>query len=428
MFRIYPAPDALRVDLAHTLGFPNYPIDTTAEPYLNYLTNRYIGGNTLEAYIRLLKETIGYFDVVPTDHNVASTPRTIQGLLDVLSTTDTESFGHTKTDIEDTMLYAIGTWTMLLSSFVLLPMAGGIRKVTLAYNLRTRGTLSGCQPYQEDVAGLIMGSDLLPGPAKYTYLDGIAPEDGNLEAAVRLCSLLNPLPASASNAPAGPRAWAPSYETGRSQWRVSLGFFHNLDSLESLSIKATRLNAHTLSVFGAVDVAWTHNLSRHLLLSKRDGQYILEVFALPCALGATSLSSETAGISSELAQEIRESYSLLFNAWPKTSWHSRLGRQFCWCWSCSARRHRSQVITSYKKFNRHRTLGAKGPRDAHGSEYDPLLVELMNNEPSDWTPDLFPNLWSRVMVLEEHLQGAKPWSIWVLFRDRRDTLQFWTFL
>jgi hypothetical protein len=62
------------------------------------------------------------------------------------------------------------------------------------------------------------------------------------------------------------------------------------------------------------------------------------------------------------------------------------------------------------------------------TEYDPLPVELVGNEPSDWTRDLFPHLWSRITILEEHLQAAKLWNIWILFRDRRDTLQFWTFL
>ena len=66
-------------------------------------------------------------------------------------------------------------------------------------------------------------------------------------------------------------------------------------------------------------------------------------------------------------------------------------------------------------------------QNAFASEFDPLLVELMVNEPSDWTPELFPSLWSRIVVLEEHLTTAKPWNIWILFRDQRDTLQFWTF-
>lgn len=63
------------------------------------------------------------------------------------------------------------------------------------------------------------------------------------------------------------------------------------------------------------------------------------------------------------------------------------------------------------------------------SHFDPLLGELMTR-PSmkDWTPEDFPHLWMRIVRLEQHLQTARPWSIWVLFRDKRDTVQFWTFL
>ena len=92
------------------------------------------------------------------------------------------------------------------------------------------------------------------------------------------------------------------------------------------------------------------------------------------------------------------------------------------------RRHQNRAIMSYETFSKHRTLGATRAQRTHDIEYDPLLVELMSSEPSDWTPDMFPHLWARIVILEEHLEEAKPWSVWVLFRDRRDTLQFWTFL
>jgi hypothetical protein len=166
-----PRPDPLRVQLAHALGFPSYPNDITAEPYLNYLTNRCIGTNTLETHVRLLIRVIAYFD-----HGVkgpdAISPK-IQELLEALSM-DNEFSGHTTADIEDTVLYAIGTWTMLLSSFVLLPIAGGIRKVTLAYGLRA-GKLLSIQPYEADLAGLIAGSGLLPAPSQYPLRKGCCP-------------------------------------------------------------------------------------------------------------------------------------------------------------------------------------------------------------------------------------------------------------
>jgi len=210
-------------------------------------------------------------------------------------------------------------------------------------------------------------------------------------------------------------------------------FFDSLNSLESLSIDATRLNAYTLKVFGAVDIEWTHNLSRHLLLSKRNGRHVFEVFALPCALEAYSLNMRSVGITSEFAQEVRESYCLLLNAWPITPLHAKFGtwigvHSLCWCWSCSAQRHRKRLLSAYTKFSERKLPRNARVQGKQCSEYDPLLIELTKNETSDWTPHLFPSLWPRIMALEEHLQGAKPWSIWVLFQDRRDTLQFWTFL
>jgi magnesium-transporting ATPase (P-type) len=47
---------------------------------------------------------------------------------------------------------------------------------------------------------------------------------------------------------------------------------------------------------------------------------------------------------------------------------------------------------------------------------------------SEWDQMTFPHLWTRILHLEHALQNAKPWSFWVLFRDRREKLPFWTFL
>jgi hypothetical protein len=113
----------LRTDLARTLGFPNYPHDAAAEPYLNYLTNRCIGSDTTEAYIELLIMVVKYFDRAPAD---SSAMKSVQGLLDVVSSSPAYAQRNHE-DIEDTVLFVIGTWTLLLSSFVHLPMAGGLR-------------------------------------------------------------------------------------------------------------------------------------------------------------------------------------------------------------------------------------------------------------------------------------------------------------
>ncbi|KAH7384177.1 hypothetical protein DE146DRAFT_623045 [Phaeosphaeria sp. MPI-PUGE-AT-0046c] len=366
MSRRPQAPDSLRIELAHALGFPDYPTNATAEPYLNYITNRHVGRGKLEGYLKLVIYVVNYF--ASEDDQELEPTKSIQGLLDTLLTSPDDYFSDTKAasqarceDVEDTILYIIGAWTLLLSSFVHLPVAGGARKIALAYSIRAQESRSATfsHPYEED-------------------------------------------------------------------------FLDELDSLESLHVAATRLNTYTLSVFGAIDIVWIHNISRHMLLCKRGGRHVLEIFALPCALDATSLTASATGITSEYAQEVRESYSILFNAWSDTPPHARLGkflgvRRFCWCWSCSAHRHRSQIISRHQKSSEKKIPSVKRRRAGHASEVDPLLIELMENESSDWTPELFPSLWSRIMILEEHLQNAKPWNIWILFRDRRDTLQFWTF-
>ncbi|KAF2024787.1 hypothetical protein EK21DRAFT_104412 [Setomelanomma holmii] len=355
------ASDSLRTELAHILGFPEYPASTAAEPYLNYITNRYVGRGTLEDYLRLVIDTVQHLS--DDGQNTKRQGNSIQGLLDTLAGSTSDYFSDTdpgsparRGDVEDTIMYIIGTWTVLLSSFMHLPVVGGVRKIVLAYNLRMQENFEAkCQPYEGSISTL------------------------------------------------------------------------------SLHVAATRLNAYTLSVFGAVDIAWTHNISRHILLSKRNGRHVLELFALPCALDASTLASDAIGINPEYAQEIRESYSVLFNAWSDIPRHAKIWKmfgiqRFCWCWSCAAAKYRSQAISVLQRSSGKRTRSAKGTPRAPTSEFDPLLVDLMQNEPSEWTPELFPCLWSRIMALEEHVQAAKPWNVWILFRDRRDTLQFWTFL
>lgn len=119
-------PNALREDLAHTLGFPNYPQDLTAEPYLSYITNRYLGKGSLDGYFQLLIGIIRYFEGQAVFRAPSSPPRTLQGLIDLLIVSDNEpqftdsqpGSESRKEDVEDTVMYTIGLWTMLSSSFV----------------------------------------------------------------------------------------------------------------------------------------------------------------------------------------------------------------------------------------------------------------------------------------------------------------------
>jgi hypothetical protein len=370
---------------------------------------------------------------------------TIRVLLDALVGSDNEEvFADTKAgsavrreDVEDTVMYILGAWVGMLGSFVGLPNGG--RKVVVMYGMRAQAEGSKTEAYDHSLAGLVRGSGLLPAPGNAKLVRSAEPEDEIVRTAMKLVALLSQ--ASGTNGMSNSMASTPSslmllgHSDSTAIGSTTADALEAMDSLESLSIKATRLNAFTLNVLGAVQISWTHNISRHMLLSRHGGRHTLELFALPCAFNASSLTSEAVGIPSELAQEIQESYCILFNAWPDQSLHVGYGRyigirKFCWCWSCSAHRYRSQVIANYRK-EFHHASSKRMKRNRRGDrlgEYDPLLVELMDNESSDWTQDLFPCLWSRITVLEEHLLSAKPWSIWILFRDRRDTLQFWTFL
>jgi len=426
----------LRTALAHALGYADYPSSSTAEPYLNYIANRHIGRGTLEEYLGLFIRVVEHF---------ASGQETIRALLDALvDAEDEDMFADTKAggamrrdDVEDTVMYIMGAWSMMLTSFVGLP--NGVRKITTAYGIRVHAGVKKPEVHEQSLGGLIRGSSLLPAPGNAQLVGFEEPDDEIVRTAMRLVALLSQASGTTGATNAMGSIPSSSVRLGdvaskAMNTRITADALEAMDSLESLSIKATRLNAFTLNVLGAVKISWTHNISRHMLLSRHGGRHILELFALPCAFSATTLTSEAVGIPSELAQEIQESYCILFNAWPDQSLHITYGRyigirKFCWCWSCSAHRYRNQVVSKYRKSFQTKSRRTKRSRRGDQlSEYDPLLVELMDNESSDWTQDLFPCLWSRITVLEEHLLSAKPWSIWILFRDRRDTLQFWTFL
>lgn len=45
--------------------------------------------------------------------------------------------------------------------------------------------------------------------------------------------------------------------------------FLDIESLESLSISATHLNALTLKILGKVDIEWAYNTSRYMILQAR---------------------------------------------------------------------------------------------------------------------------------------------------------------
>jgi hypothetical protein len=360
--------------------------------------------------------------------------------------------------VTDTVLYIIGVWVAMLSYFVKLP--SGHRQVEIAY-LMKQGEQTVCgnsETLSRALPSLLKGSGLLPSSEDITVdqqgsfgsldsvlrnflsstlVDKVAANNHTKGSAnnpglpVALAARLATLPNNPAQLWGAPPARTPHLAAYPSSHGAPV-FYSQSDQLESLTIKHTVLNAHTLSSLGGVQIFWTLNLSRHLLLSRFRGQYILEIFALPCLLKGCSKSLQAAGVSADLTQEIQESYSVLFNLRGTRVIHRRFGGivglgRWCWCRSCALRRLSIRELGAHK-----RNSLATRPRTSksgHKPEYDPILEDLMDNpDPQDWSYELFPHLWARITALEEHLVTAKPWNFWVLFRDRRDTLQFWTFL
>jgi hypothetical protein len=168
-----------------------------------------------------------------------------------------------------------------------------------------------------------------------------------------------------------------------------------------------------------------------MLLSQFGGSHVLEVFAIPSILEYGKESMAKAGVPDAFVQEVLDSYAILFN--PKNNfdphgpWVGWLRRPWCWCISCSSRRLRKAEFARLADYNTTSTeLLIARLHDK--SEYDPFLKVAMSRPSRDWSPRIFPTLWPRIVAAESYLREAKPWNFWVLFRDRRDSLPFWTFL
>jgi len=425
----------LRRDLAGALGFTEYQATTLAEPYLNYIENRHTGDGSMEAFLRLFIQVLQHFQDNESEKDDSSRSSStsanqsangIQTFIDSVSKSATEPyFVHTTAGstlrmelVTDTILYILGIWVAMLSYFVKLP--AGYRQIELAYYMTKKANpskgLESC--FAENLPELLKGSGLLPSPR-----DG----QGGLTSIS-----VNSKTASTTDSVTQTDNFASQCHVGDLPTAGTQLFHTRIDSLESLSIRSSALNAYTLTFLGGLRIHWTINLSRHLLLSRFAGRDVLEVFALPCILQGGAKSLRAAGIPSGLIHEVQESYSILFNATGDRSTHNRLVktaclRWLCWCRACSLHRLRNRELDALRR-SKHFPVGRRPRRNPVKSEFDPLLEELMKTlDPEDWSYELFPHLWNRIVTLEEHLGNAKPWNFWVLLRDRRDTLQFWTF-
>jgi len=304
----------------------------------------------------------------------------------------------------DTVLLILGIWTLMQTYFV--PQRGGHRRILIAYCRHQNKEYSTSDALGETLPGLLGGSGLLPSPAENSPVNEERLQPGE----ARELELM-----SGSDSP--------------------FALHSTLDSVESLYIETTALNAFKLANLGGVRILWTNNISRHLLLSKHAQKHYLELFAIPCALqGGAERVFRDIGISGDLMDEILASYSNLFNPRKCSFLHRYAGslvglRFWCWCLYCSSRRMRDREIKKLGARPSRSNMEAEVRlRDSTYPRYDPALKSLMEADPSWWDQTEFENLWPRLVALDAHLATAKPWNFWVIFRDRRDTVQFWTFL
>ena len=206
---------------------------------------------------------------------------------------------------------------------------------------------------------------------------------------------------------------------------------------ESLSIRPRDLNLAKLVALADVRIHWTDNFSRHMLLSKHGNKRYIELFALPCAMRRALWGI---GIPHLVMHEIHTSYSNLFNPVLPTMLHRSLGRViglpwWCWCLCCSSIRLREQEfrelqrLSSSSQGSDRMPITENGIREHVGSlPFDPILKHLAEKEASSWSQGYFPNIWPRIVALDQCLDEARPWNFWVLLRDKRNTVQYWTFL
>ncbi|KAM5350196.1 hypothetical protein ACJ41O_006701 [Fusarium nematophilum] len=215
---------------------------------------------------------------------------------------------------------------------------------------------------------------------------------------------------------------------------------------ESMRIEAKKLNICTLKMYAQVDIHWTKNMARHLLITRWAGRTTVEIFSLPSALAVPF----PPGVDRAFVDEVKASYASLFypdaesfKISPNTDQHvdeaghdyahlissphcgplSRLcGRRFwCTCWNCQYHKTAVGALESLKK-----SMGCHHPQTIpHQDLFDTEMLHDISRDAEDWTPEGFPVLWERIVALQGLQAKARPRSLLALFRDRRDTVQWW---
>ncbi len=427
-----------RIALCSALGFTdtadNPDMEALSfESYLDYIESSWPGRGSKKDFLRLFADVAGSFrgaTLTPGSdgHDASESTRSIQQYIDdLVASPDHYYFPDTlpgspsrATSVTEIVLLILGTWLLMQSYFV--PMRRDQRCIILAFCFGHK------RPYSEP-------EGLAISPAHLVSQGGLLPSADEVVGSGS---------GSDSRSSSGPGVCASTPVSGEDNQPAHTPFqlHSSIGLLESLSVSPRRLNAVKLASLGRVEFVWTANISRHLLLSRRGEQHCLELFALPCALqtGAENVNPfvKMGILSAELVDEIDASYATLFRPVKASRVHRVLARllglqHWCWCLDCASYRLRRQVLAPLKmsedKYERglvwHHTVTATGQ-----FRFDARLGILMQRDASQWQWDRteFRELWPRILALDAHLEQTRPWSFWVIFRDRRDTVQYWTFL
>lgn len=359
-------PDVRR-RLVQALGFKGDPSRSSVKPYLSYIFNHYNGqDDMLDDWLELFIQVVQHFDrPMSNPHTLSapqnagntngpSSPDSIRELIREVAADPVRDLRPS--EAEDEVMYILGIWSMMEHSS---HERNRSRAIISAYTIFAAPTNT---PYDTNLKGLLAGSGLLPGGARDRRLETERDSVGRLAALFSQASAslgqglgqgINLQSLGTLQASVGESLWnfhaqkpIPNLvTTGNAQ--IASPSLADIDAIESQSIAATRLNAFTLRALSAVEVRWTYNISRHMLLATSNDRFVLELFGLPCAFPA--LQQPAGGLTNDLTEEIQGSYAMPFNAWYKTPLHLQLGSisalsSWCWCWSCSARRYRGKCL------------------------------------------------------------------------------------
>jgi hypothetical protein len=404
--------ETLRDRLAKEVGFSGAQ---PAQAFLAMYENR-CSQDRQKDYLDLFLRTVQYFS------QACEEQKTLGSWIDKLVAKDEPLFRRPvdmrRNLIIDQVFCILGSWTSMISYFMRSPR--GYRPIVYAY-----ATSQNLQQSWEHCTNAALGETLPDLICKSQLLNFNATEGLPLMRGMSNCSTISGIRS----------AFGLQQDNERDDLSVTSRtplLFHTVfDYLESAQIPANILNAHTLRILAGVQIQWTTNISRHLLLSSSGGCKVLEVYALPSLFRFCTASLKKAGIPEKLKLEVLESYPLLFNPRDDANPHGgRFGawrRWWCWCVSCSSRRVRVHELArlsgqiSTLKTPQHAGLITKNEYDSY------LKIIMVTAHRGQWDSEFFRLLWPRITLVDEHLKKSRPWNFWVLFRDRRESLPFWTF-